>query len=229
VGIPVRDRLALALDIDDLGAARALAERLDPWFGIVKVGLELFAAAGPAAVDALAAPGRRIFLDLKLHDIPTTVARAARVVGGCGAGFLTLHAAGGAEMLRAGVDGLHEGAAAAGNVPPVALGVTVLTSEADTSAFPARLETARAGGCGGVVCSMAEIAAVKAAASGLLAVVPGIRLPGGAAHDQARVGDPAGAMAAGADVLVIGRAVTAAADPEAAAAFLTASLQSLGT
>jgi len=228
VGLPVRDRLALALDADDLGVAMSLADRLDPWFGIVKIGLELFAAAGPAAVEALAAPGRRIFLDLKLHDIPTTVARTARVVGRSGAGFLTLHAAGGAEMLRAGVDGLREGAAAAGHSPPVPLGVTVLTSEPDASAFPARLAAARAGGCGGVVCSMGEIAQVKAS-PGLLAVVPGIRLPGGPAHDQARVGDPAGAMAAGADVLVIGRAVTAAADPEAAAAFLTSSLQSLGT
>jgi orotidine-5'-phosphate decarboxylase len=228
-GSELRDRLALALDTGDLATARSWAGRLDPWFGILKIGLELFTAAGPGAVDALAAPGRRVFVDLKLFDIPSTVGRAARVAGGLGAAFLTMHTAGGTEMLRAGVNGLSEGAAAAGCPPPVALGVTVLTSEPDASAFPARLQAALAGGCGGVVCSAAEIRAVKAASSALMTVVPGIRLPGGPAHDQARVGDPASAMAAGADVLVIGRAVTAAADPEAVAASLTASLQSLGT
>jgi orotidine-5'-phosphate decarboxylase len=96
----------------------------------------------------------------------------------------------------------------------------VLTSEADTSAFPARLEAAWAGGCGGVVCSVHEVLAVKTASPDLLAVVPGIRLPGGDTHDQARTGGPGEALAAGADVLVVGRAVTAAPDPEAAAAAL---------
>jgi orotidine-5'-phosphate decarboxylase len=105
----------------------------------------------------------------------------------------------------------------------VALGVTVLTSDPDASAFPARLEAAMAGGCGGVVCSVRELPTVKGR-SRLLAVVPGIRLLGGAAHDQARVGTPAEAIAAGADLLVIGRAVTAAPDPETAAADLSAAL-----
>jgi orotidine-5'-phosphate decarboxylase len=213
----MRERLALALDVDDLDAACRLAARLDPWFGIVKVGLELFTTAGPAAVEALAAPERRVFLDLKLHDIPTTVARAARVAGRLGVSFLTLHCAGGADMVGAGVEALAEGAAAAGHPPPAALGVTVLTSEPDTSAFPARLLVAAAGGCQGVVCSVAEVARVKAAAP-LLTVVPGIRLPGGATHDQARVGSPLAALEAGADVLVVGRAVTASDDPEGAAA-----------
>jgi orotidine-5'-phosphate decarboxylase len=226
----VRDRLALALDVDDLGAAVALAERLDPWFGVVKVGLELFVGAGPAAVEALAGPGRRVFLDLKLHDIPTTVGRAARQAGRLGVGFLTLHTAGGADMVRAGVDGLAAGAADAGLGPPVALGVTVLTSDPDATAFPSRLEAARRGGCGGVVCSVLELPAVQRFRgtppnprdrSRFLAVVPGIRLAGGATHDQARVGSPAEALAAGADLLVVGRAVTAAPDPEAAAAALT--------
>ena len=220
----MRDRLALALDVDDLEAAAKLAARLDPWFGIFKVGLELFTLAGPAAVEALSAPGRRVFLDLKLHDIPTTVQRAARAAGRLGVSFLTLHCAGGAEMVRAGVDGLAEGAAAAGHPPPVALGVTVLTSDPDASAFPSRLEVAAAGGCGGVVCSVAEAGQVKQAGD-LLAVVPGIRLPGGSTHDQARVGSPAGALRAGADVLVVGRAVTAATDPETAAAELTAAVR----
>ena len=218
-----RDWLALALDVDDLSVAVALAERLHPWFGVVKVGLELFTAAGPAAVEKLAGPDRRVFLDLKLHDIPTTVGKAARQVGRLGVGFVTLHTAGGVDMLRAGVEGLETGAAEAGAEEPVTLGVTVLTSDPDASAFPARLEAAVAGGCGGVVCSVQELPAVKER-SRLLAVVPGIRLPGGAAHDQARVGSPAEAIAAGADLLVVGRAVTAAPDPEAAAAAITAAL-----
>ncbi|HZI38968.1 MAG TPA: orotidine-5'-phosphate decarboxylase [Acidimicrobiia bacterium] len=220
--IEVRDRLALALDVEDLAAAVALADRLHPWFGVVKVGLELFTAAGPAAVEKLTRPDRRVFLDLKLHDIPTTVGKAARQVGRLGVGYVTLHAAGGVDMLRAGVDGLGTGAADAGfDDRPVALGVTVLTSDPDASAFPARLAAAAEGGCGGVVCSVRELPVVKDR-SQLLAVVPGIRLPGGATHDQARVGTPADAIAAGADLLVIGRAVTAAPDPEAAAAALSA-------
>ena len=214
----MRDRLALALDLDDLDAARALAGRLDPWFGIVKVGLELFTTAGPAAVEVLATPERRVFLDLKLHDIPTTVGRAARAAGRLGVSFLTLHCAGGTDMVRAGVEGLADGAAGAGHPVPTALGVTVLTSEPDATAFPIRLEVAIAGGCGGVVSSVAEVARVKAAAAGMVTVVPGIRLPGGEAHDQARVGSPLAALEAGADVLVVGRAVTAAHDPEGAAA-----------
>jgi orotidine-5'-phosphate decarboxylase len=218
-----RDRLALALDVADLAAAVALADRLDPWFGVVKIGLELFTGAGPAAVEKLTAPGRRVFLDLKLHDIPTTVGKAARQVGRLGVGYVTLHTAGGVEMLRAGVEGLEAGAAEAGFDRPVALGVTVLTSDPDASAFPARLDAAVAGGCGGVVCSVRELPAVKGR-SFLLAVVPGIRLPGGATHDQARVGTPAEAIAAGADLLVVGRAVTGAPDPEAAAAALSAAM-----
>ena len=219
---PGRDRLALALDVEDLATAVALADRLHPWFGVVKVGLELFTAAGPAAVEKLTRPDRRVFLDLKLHDIPTTVGKAARQVGRMGVGYVTLHAAGGVDMLRAGVDGLATGATEVGlDDRPVALGVTVLTSDPDVSAFPARLAAAAEGGCGGVVCSVRELPVVKDR-SQLLAVVPGIRLPGGATHDQARVGTPADAIAAGADLLVIGRAVTAAPDPEAAAAALSA-------
>ena len=220
----MRDRLALALDVDDLETAGKLAARLEPWFGIVKVGLELFVTAGPGSVEALATPQQRVFLDLKLHDIPTTVGRAARMAGRLGVSFLTLHCAGGVDMVRAGVEGLAEGADEAGHPPPVALGVTVLTSESDASAFPARLEVALAGGCGGVVCSVAEAERVKATGA-LLAVVPGIRLAGGAAHDQARVGSPADALRAGADVLVVGRAVTASPDPEAAAVELAAALR----
>src|SRR5256885_11909205 len=102
---PARDRLALALDVDDLVAAGRLLRELKPWFGVAKVGLELFSAAGPDAVLAAADEGYDVFLDLKLHDIPNTVGRAARVLGALGASYLTLHASGGVPMLIAGVEG----------------------------------------------------------------------------------------------------------------------------
>src|ERR1700733_10864771 len=99
VGDEIRDRLALALDVDDLVAALRLAQRVRPWFGVAKVGLELFAAAGPEAVVALSGQGYRVFLDLKLHDIPTTVGRAARVLGALGVSYATVHTSGGRRMV----------------------------------------------------------------------------------------------------------------------------------
>src|SRR6516164_8759856 len=151
-----RQHLALVLDTDDLDEARAHARRFASWFATVKVGYELYGAAGPAALDALHEDGFAVFLDLKLLDIPTTVERAARVLGRRGADLLNLHAVGGLGMLRAGVHGLAEGAGEGGHKPPIALAVTVLTSEADASAAAARLELARAAGCDGVVCAAAE-------------------------------------------------------------------------
>jgi orotidine-5'-phosphate decarboxylase len=213
----VRLRLALALDFDDLDAARRTAAELAEWMGVAKIGHELYAAAGPAAVTALRADGFRVFLDAKLHDIPNTVGRAARVLGRLGVAYLNLHAAGGEAMLRAGVDGMIEGAAEAGNEPPVPIAVTVLTSDPDASAFDTRLATAIAAGCGGVVCSVEEIARVRKAAPRFVTIVPGVRLAGSDSDDQARIGTPGAVAAAGADLLVIGRTVTAAADPQAAA------------
>jgi orotidine-5'-phosphate decarboxylase len=215
----VRSRLALALDVDDLVAATRLAKELQPWFGVAKVGFELFSAAGPDAVVAMLDLGYLVFVDLKLCDIPNTVGRSAHVLGGLGAGYLTMHAFGGAVMLRAGVDGLAEGAAAAGLPQPTALAVTVLTSERDVE--PAtrarRVQAALEAGCGGVICSGSDIAEVKRLGPRLVAVVPGIRLPGADANDQGRPSTPDTAIAAGADVLVIGRTVTAAPDRPAAA------------
>jgi orotidine-5'-phosphate decarboxylase len=127
----VRDRLALALDLDDLVAATRMARAMQPYFGVVKVGLELFSATGPDAVGVLAEMGYKVFLDVKLHDIPNTVEKAARVLGSLGASYLTLHAFGGADMMRAGVEGLSLGAEAAGLPSPTALAVTVLTSDRD--------------------------------------------------------------------------------------------------
>ncbi|MEY2565603.1 MAG: orotidine-5-phosphate decarboxylase [Actinomycetota bacterium] len=222
----LRSHLALALDVDDLVEATRLARELQPWFGVAKVGLELYAASGPDALITVSALGYRVFLDLKLHDIPTTVARAARVLGAVGVSYLTIHAAGGVAMLRAGVDGLREGAERAGLAAPVALAVTILTSDehASPEVFEERVRAAVEAGCGGLVCAVADVARAKQLAPDLIAVVPGIRMPGGDVHDQARAGTPAAAFAAGADLLVIGRAVTAAPDREAAAAELVASV-----
>jgi orotidine-5'-phosphate decarboxylase len=217
-----RDRLALALDVDDLVEAMRLARLLRPWFGIAKAGLELYSAAGPEAIGALRSLGYEVFCDMKLHDIPNTVRGAARVLGSIGVDYLTIHASGGEVMLRAGVEGLAEGATAAGLPVPKALAVTILTSEGQRppTVLAERVAAAVEAGAAGVVCSAADVRDAKQLAPRLLAVVPGIRLPGTPAHDQAAPATPAAALAAGADILVIGRAVTAAADPAAAAAAL---------
>ena len=180
----VRLRLALALDVDDLDTARRTAAALAEWIGVAKVGHELYAVAGPEAVTALRADGFRVFLDAKLHDIPTTVGRAARVLGRLGVTYLNLHAAGGEAMLRAGVDGMIAGAAEAGHVAPVPIAVTVLTSDPDSSQFDTRLRVAMAAGCGGVVCSVEEITRVRKAAPGFVTIVPGVRLEGSDVDDQ---------------------------------------------
>jgi orotidine-5'-phosphate decarboxylase len=224
----VRDRLALALDVDDLVDAMRTARELREWFGIVKVGLELFTAAGPDTVPAFVDDGFKVFLDLKLHDIPTTVEKASRVAGGLGVSMLTLHAQGGTVMLRAGVDGLVNGAEAGGFPPPIPLAVTILTSDADAPPhiLPKRVAAAIESGCGGIVCAADDVADAKELAPRLMTVVPGIRPAGADAHDQSRSSTPGAAAANGADVLVIGRAVTQAKDRAAAAAAITAEVES---
>ena len=212
----VRDRLALPLDVGDLDAAIAIAQRVAPWFGIAKVGYELYAEAGPAAFERLHDLGFTVFCDLKLHDIPNTVERGAAALARHGVAFMNAHAAGGSDMLRAFVAGAERGAEEAGLPMPTTLAVTVLTSDPDTSAFESRLALARDTGCAGVVCSGWELDRVREA--GLRSMVPGIRPAGASADDQARIVTPGAAIAAGADWLVIGRPVTAAPDPEAAAA-----------
>jgi orotidine-5'-phosphate decarboxylase len=220
----VRDRLALALDVGGLDVAERLARRLTPWFGVAKVGMELYAEAGATAYEPLIGMGFDIFADLKLYDIPNTVERAARVHGRRGVRFLNFAAAAGPDVLRAGVNGLREGARDAGHPDPVALAVTVLTSEPDTSAFDERLDAAVNAGCDGVVCSAHEVTRVMARAPGFTTMVPGIRMEGGDVQDQARVATPREAFAMGATWLVIGRAVTASDDPEGAAAELIRSV-----
>jgi orotidine-5'-phosphate decarboxylase len=222
----VRDCLALALDVDDLVEAMRLARLLRPWFGVAKVGLELYSAAGPETIGALRNVGFRVFCDIKLHDIPTTVERAARVLGTLGADYLTMHASGGEVMLRAGVDGFADGAAAVALPAPKALAVTILTSEGERppSVLAERVAAAVESGCAGIVCSAVDLRAAKRLAPRLIAVVPGIRPEGVPAHDQAAPVTPRAAVDAGADILVVGRAVTAASDPIAAATALAESL-----
>jgi orotidine-5'-phosphate decarboxylase len=214
----------IALDVADAGRAHALLDRLGPEADFVKVGLQLFTAAGPAVVRELRARGCRVFLDLKLHDIPNTVAHAVESAASLGAELLTVHASGGSAMLRA-------AASAAGDGGPRLLAVTLLTSLSAAEAAAAwgrdavdpRAEVARLArvaedaGFPGVVASVHELPAVRGATSpGFRVLTPGIRLAGDAAGDQARVATPAEAARLGADYVVLGRSVTAAADPAAA-------------
>lgn len=223
---PPPARLAVALDVPDLGEARRLADALAGSVDVLKVGLELFSAAGPAAVTTFVEAGFDVFCDVKLHDIPNTVAGAARVLGRLGARYVTLHTGGGEAMLRAGVEGLAEGAAAAGAASAAALGVTVLTS--DPNATPAllaeRAALAERTGCGGIVCAGSDLVTLRGVASGLLRVTPGIRPAGADVGDQARVTTPEQAVRDGAGLLVVGRPITGAADPGAAAAAIRAAI-----
>lgn len=222
----VRKRLALVIDTDDLVVARRLGQTLRPWFGVAKVGLELFSAAGPDAIETMAELGYDVFADLKLHDIPTTVGRASKVLGSLGAAYVTMHAFGGVDMLRAGVEGLADGAERAGLEAPTALAVTILTSDSGAPAhiLPKRVATAIEAGCGGLVCAVADAREARLLGPRLTIVTPGIRTAGSPVHDQARAATPQEAFDAGADLLVIGRSVTAAPDPVLAAAELVESL-----
>lgn len=216
----VRSRLALALDVDDAVAAMQLARLLKPWFGVAKVGLELFSATGPEIVNRLYDEGFDVFLDLKLVDIPNTVGRAAKVIGSLGARYLTMYAHGGADMLRAGTEGMLEGAALAGLDEPTPLAVTILTSDdtAPPHILGNRLRLAMEAGCKGVVCAASDLKEVGMLAPRMARVVPGIRPGGVDSNDQARHATPAEAASGGATLLVIGRAVTQAPDKTLAAA-----------
>ncbi len=229
-----KDRLILALDVPTRAAALALVAQVGGEVGRVKVGLELFTAEGPGLVRELRAAGVEVFLDLKLHDIPNTVAGAVRSAAGLGVRMLTLHAAGGEAMLRAAV-AARDTAQADRSAPLHLLGITVLTS-LDAAAMaqlnmPGPVEArvvawaqlCRRAGMDGVVCSAWEAAAVRAACGPeFLIVTPGIRAAGAAAQDQARAATAAEARRRGADFLVVGRAVSRAADPVAAARALAA-------
>ena len=214
-----RTKLALALDVDDLVVGVRLARELQPYFAVLKIGLELYSAAGPEVIGTFQQMGYKIFLDLKLHDIPNTVHRASKVLGSLGVNYLTMHTAGGHEMMAAGVEGLLEGARNAGIGSPTALGVTILTSDPTTEEelMKHRIDIAKNSGCLGLVCSAHDLPVVSRRAPDLLAVVPGIRPSGVQAHDQKKVSTPSKALDEGAGLLVIGRAVTLAENPTEAA------------
>lgn len=222
----IKESLAIAFDVDDLVEARRLAKELEPYFGVAKIGLELFTAVGPDIVGIIADQGFKVFLDMKLHDNPATVGRAARVMGSIGVSYLTLHAFGGAPMLRAGVEGLAEGAARADLETPRALAVTILTgdSEAPPYVLGNRVRAAVEGGCHGIICAAPDVKEAKQLAPRLQMVVNGVR-PAGAPDDEWQTAaTPEAAVEAGADLLVLGRAITGAADRVQAAEELIASL-----
>lgn len=232
-----RDQLAIALDVPDLAAAEAAIAALRGEPGWLKVGAELFTAAGPAALLA-AAGSARVFLDTKLHDIPNTVARAVAAATRHGVSMLTLHAAGGGNMLRAAREAAEAEASACGRPRPALVAVTVLTSFAPADLAEvgvgaaiedqvARLvDLAAAAGLDGVVASPHEAALVRRRAGAALRIVtPGIRPRGWPADDQARATTAGEAIAAGSDVLVVGRPVLAAPDPAAAARGLIAEIE----
>ncbi len=215
-----RDAVCLALDVTDVDEATAWVARLRSRIGTFKIGLQLFCAEGPSVLSAVRRAGAdRIFLDLKLHDIPNTVAGAVRALAGQGSDLLTIHTAGGRDMLAA-------AQAAAGEMR--LLGVTVLTSldaarlaESGHTGDPAAVVRQRArlaieAGLTGLVCAASEVAEVRRVTGpGCFLVTPGIRLAGGELGDQLRVATPGAARLAGADLLVVGRPVLDAAIPEA--------------
>lgn len=225
-------RLIVALDRPDAAGALALAGRLDPALCRVKVGLELYTAAGPAVVEALQARGFSVFLDLKFHDIPNTVAGACRAAARLGVWMLNVHAGGGPAMLAAAARAVAET-----NPATRLVGVTVLTSLDDhalaavgvTQSAPAQVATlaqlCRGAGLAGVVCSPQEAAALRRLTGPeFLLVTPGIRATQDAADDQRRTASAAQALAAGADYLVVGRPITAATDPAQALSELLAEM-----
>ncbi len=213
----ITDKMVLSLDVGNIDDALALVDQVGKYFGYAKVGSELYAESGAVAVEKLRDRGMKVFLDLKLHDIPNTVERACRVHASRGISMMTVHAAGGEEMLRAARKGLDEGASTGGYEPAILLGVTVLTSlPADPVAFDERLNFISTVKCD-MVCSALEVAQVAQSAPNVRMLVPGIRLAGQDKGDQTRVATPRDAIKDGASWIVLGRAVYGAEDPLAAA------------
>jgi orotidine-5'-phosphate decarboxylase len=233
-------RIFVALDFANPMAALGLADRLDPAQCGLKVGKELFVIGGPEPVRWMVDRGFKVFLDLKFHDIPNTVASACAAATRLGVFLIDVHASGGRAMLKAARGAVSDTAAAMGRKPPLLIGVTVLTSLADAdlrevghagSAADEVLQLARlTRDCGldGVVCSAHEAATIRAACGpDFRLVTPGIRLADAARDDQARIVSPEAAVRAGADYLVIGRPITQAADPLATLNAINANLAQL--
>ncbi len=229
----INNPICVALDTPDVERAAALATLLAPHVGYAKVGMEFFYAHGAKGYERVAASGLPIFLDLKLHDIPNTVASAMRSLMRLSPkpAIVNVHASGGLDMMKAAAEAI------AGQSKLIA--VTILTSLSDKDIWAAGFDPAldasaqarklamlaQSAGLDGVVCSPLDLAGIRGAAGrDFLTVVPGIRPAGEATHDQKRVATPAATLAAGADILVIGRAITGAADPAEAAARIKAEL-----
>lgn len=228
-----RDRLIVALDVSRTAEARRIVVALGDSVSTFKIGKQLFTAEGPQVVRELIAAGRRVFLDLKYHDIPNTVGAAVREAAALGVSMLTVHASGGEKMLRAAAE-----AAAKSDAKPLVLAVTVLTSLdqadleevgvlSDMSIQVLRLTAlAQRAGCGGIVTSARETRAIRDRVGDELAIlVPGVRPAGSDAGDQARIATPAEAIQAGASFVVVGRPITAAADPVKAAGQILAEIE----
>jgi orotidine-5'-phosphate decarboxylase len=236
----MREKLIVALDLPNGNAATRMAEKLQGHAGMFKVGSELFTAEGPVTVRYLVTTGQNVFLDLKFHDIPNTVRAAAREAAELGVSMVNVHASGGRKMMEAALEGARCAGAGAGNGARTrVLAVTILTSlesqdlqdlgilGTPVEAVVRLARLAQSAGLDGVVASPREITAIRqACGSGFLIVTPGIR-PASALHhpvqgpaatdDQVRIATPASAIAAGADYLVVGRPITGAPDPAAAA------------
>jgi len=232
-----RDKICVALDLADRVQALEMAKKLSPYVGVLKLGLELFVAEGPSLVSDFRALGLRIFLDLKLHDIPNTVRAAASGAGGLGVDFLTVHALGGRAMIAAALEGAESGASAKGFAAPSVVAVTVLTSHdssslidlgfgGDPEAVTQNLAAlAVQAGAGGLVCSPREVRKLRAKhGDGLRYLTPGVRPMGSEKGDQARTATPRQAIEAGADLVIIGRPILQAERPEEAAREILESL-----
>jgi orotidine-5'-phosphate decarboxylase len=233
-----RSRLIVALDVPDRPSALAAVGRLAGHVGVFKVGLELFVREGPSLVREIRERGERVFLDLKLHDIPNTVAGAVRSAGRLGVQMLTIHASGGPAMLAAATE-----SAAGVPEPPLLLAVTALTSLSTEDArrigvqgtiggwVEVLADLAASSGMRGFVCSPSELAGLRRKlGDAARIVVPGIRPAGSEAQDQARIATPAEAVRAGADYLVVGRPILRAQDPaEAADSIVTEIAKASGT
>jgi orotidine-5'-phosphate decarboxylase len=235
-----KQKIIVALDVPSAAAALCAAEKLHGHVGMFKVGSELFTAEGPVAARYLVAAGERVFLDLKFHDIPNTVRAAAEQAAMIGVSLVNVHASGGRKMMEAAVEGVREAAKARGGENSTrVLAVTALTSlaaedlaEVGFQGTPGEVvvrlaRLAQAAGVDGVVASPREITLIRQACGPhFLIVTPGIRPATGASDDQARTATPASALRAGADYLVIGRPITGAADPVAAADAIAAEMES---
>lgn len=235
-----KDKLIVALDVQTIDEADVLIRNLKDVAGMFKVGSQLFTLAGPRLVEAIIKAGNKVFLDLKFHDIPHQVAGASRVVAELGVSLFTIHASGGTEMMKRAVDSVAEVSERAGVERSQIVAVSVLTSmdaaalaEIGVNTSPAEsvaklVKLAESAGVDGVVASPREAATIRSTTrEGFLIVTPGIRPSETANEDQKRVATPAAALRDGADYLVIGRPITSAADPVAAANSIVAEMEAV--